>query len=300
MTAIECRDLGVRYKRAWALEDCSLSIPEGRIVGLVGPNGAGKSTLMHCIVGLLTPTSGEVSVLDGLRAGSEEALSRVAFVAQDSPLYRHLSVAATVELSLTLNHGQLDTQMLKSRIQDLRIPLTKRVGELSGGQAAQLALSIALARHPRLLVLDEPLARLDPLARHTFMSTLLSAVADGDLSVLFSSHVVSELERSSDFIVLVAGGRVRLVGDIEMVLKEHCLLRGPSSEIEQLAAAVKPIQVRTAGRNAQMIVREPLTPLHWERETISLEEVILAYLEQSETDIRLPLDGELNVGAMSR
>ena len=190
MSIIEVAGLGKRYGKRWALQDCSLSIPAGHVVALVGPNGAGKTTLLHCAIGLVEPSTGHATVLDGLVAGSPQALDRVAFVAQDAPLYKYLSVTHMIELTRNLNRS-FDTKLIRQRLVGLGIGLDQKVGKLSGGQQAQLALALALARHPELLVLDEPLARLDPLARYEFMGVVMTAVAEEGLSVVLSSHVVS-------------------------------------------------------------------------------------------------------------
>ena len=184
-TVIETRDLGKRYGRIGALEDCTLSVPEGQLVALVGPNGAGKSTLLNLGVGLAAPSSGELSVLDGVPAGSPVALDGIAFVAQDMPLYRQLSAGDLIHLTRNLNQ-RFDNAYARRRLEDLGILARHKAGKLSGGQRAQLALTLALARHPRLLVLDEPTAALDPLARHDFMATVMTAMAEDGVSVLLS------------------------------------------------------------------------------------------------------------------
>ncbi len=218
MNVIETAGLGRRYWRTWALRDCTLAIPSGRVAALAGPNGAGKTTLMHMAVGLIAPTQGRVTVLGGRPAGSPETLKRMAFVAQDVPLYQHLPVEDMVQ------------RRADQRLAALGIPVRRKVGKLSGGQQAQVALTIALARRPEFLVLDEPLARLDPLARHEFLASVLETAAEDGTSVLFSSHVVAELERAADYLVVLTGGRVQVAGDVETLLA----LPGP----EPLAAEV--------------------------------------------------------------
>jgi ABC-2 type transport system ATP-binding protein len=220
MNIIETAGLGKRYRRTWALRDCTLAVPAGHVVALVGPNGAGKTTLLNLAVGLATPTTGAVSVLGGAPAGSPDALDRIAFVAQDAPLYKGLPVADMLHVARNLNR-RWDGERAEQRLAGLRIPRDKRVGELSGGQKAQLALTIALARRPSLLVLDEPLASLDPLARHEFMESLLSAVAGEGISVVLSSHVVAELERVADYLIVLSGGKVQVAGEIEALVASH-------------------------------------------------------------------------------
>ena len=178
MNVVEASGLGKRYGGTWALRECTLEIPAGRVAALVGPNGAGKTTLLNLAVGLTAPSAGEVTVLGGRRAGSPAALDGIAFVAQDTPLYKTLPVADMIYVTRSLNR-RFDQPYARARLDELGIPPKRRAGKLSGGQQAQLALTLALARRPRLLVLDEPVAMLDPVARHDFMATVLAAAADG-------------------------------------------------------------------------------------------------------------------------
>jgi ABC-2 type transport system ATP-binding protein len=219
MNVVEANGLGKRYGSTWALRECTLEIPAGRVAALVGPNGAGKTTLLNVAVGLSLPSAGAVTVLGGRRAGSPAALDQIAFVAQDTPLYKSLSVADMIYVTRSLNR-RFDRPYAMARLDELGIPLKRKAGKLSGGQQAQLALTLALARRPGLLVLDEPVAALDPVARHDFMATVLAATADG-VSVLLSSHVLTELERVTSYLVLLARGEVRLAGDIDDLLATH-------------------------------------------------------------------------------
>ena len=220
MNVIECAGLGKRYRRSWALRDCTLAIPAGHVVALVGPNGAGKTTLLNLAVGLATPTTGAVTVLGGIPAGSPDALDRIAFVAQDAPLYKNLPVADMVHVARYLNR-RWDQPRADQRLADLGIPAKKKVGQLSGGQKAQLALTVALARRPDLLVLDEPLAALDPLALHDFMDSVLAAVAADGISVVLSSHVVAELERMADYLIVLSRGKVQVTGKVDELTASH-------------------------------------------------------------------------------
>jgi len=220
MNVVEASGLGKRYGRTWALRECTLEVPAGRVAALVGPNGAGKTTLLNLAVGLTAPSAGAVTVLGGRRAGSPTALDGIAFVAQDTPLYKNLSVADMIFVTRSLNR-RFDQRYARARLEELGIPLKRRAGKLSGGQQAQLALTLALARRPWLLVLDEPVAALDPVARHDFMATVLaSATADG-VSVLLSSHVLTELERVAGYLVLMSRGRVQLAGEVDDLLAAH-------------------------------------------------------------------------------
>lgn len=276
---VETAGLGKRYRSQWALRDCGLQIPSGTVTALVGPNGAGKTTLLHLIVGLLRASEGEIRVL-GAEPGSAEALSKVAFVAQDAPLHSYLRVEAMLALAASLSPG-LDESFVGERLGALGIPSRRKVGKLSGGQQAQLALALALGRRPELLVLDEPLARLDPVARHDFMGLVMAAASEG-VSVLFSSHVVSELERVADHLVVLSRGRVQLAGDIEELLDRHRLLIGPAGEAEMLPPSQVVRHVPAGGR-AQIVVRsDDMASISeaWLVERISLEELLLAYLRE--------------------
>ena len=231
MDVVEASGLGKRYGATWALRECSLEIPAGQVAALVGPNGAGKSTLLNLAVGLTAPSAGEVTVLGGRAAGSPAALDGIAFVAQDTPLYKSLSVADMLYVTRSLNR-RFDQSYAMARLAELGVPPRRKAGKLSGGQQAQLALTLALARRPRLLVLDEPVAMLDPVARHDFMATVLAASAADGVSVLLSSHVLTELERVASYLILLSRGQVRLAGQVDDLLAT----RGQAS-LEELAMA---------------------------------------------------------------
>jgi ABC-2 type transport system ATP-binding protein len=231
-----------------------LSIPEGHVVALVGPNGAGKTTLLHLAVGLVRSTTGEITVQGGLAAGSPQALECVGFVAQDSALYPNLSVADTIHLARNLNTG-FDAAAPRPGSRSWTSRRSRKVGKLSGGQRAQVALTLALAKRPRLLILDEPLSSLDPLARHDFMASLMAAVAEDGISVVFSSHVVSELERIADYLVLLTDGRVQVAGEVDDLLATHRLYTGPAAQADRLAAELPVVRDRRAEAQAHLLVR---------------------------------------------
>lgn len=280
MNAIESHGLRKRYRRTWALDGCTMAIPAGHVVGLVGPNGAGKTTLLHIAVGLSYPTAGVITVLGGTLPGSNEALSKIGFVAQDTPLYQNLSVADTLRLAGSLS-ATWDEVNARERIAQVEIPLKRKVGQLSGGQRAQVALAVALARHPQLLLLDEPVARLDPLARQDFMGTLMAAVAEEGLSVVFSSHVVAELERVCDYIVVLAAGKVQVAGVVTDLVESHQLLTGPTAEASGIAANLPVVREQRAGRQASLLVRAKTVrdlPAGWQSLPTNLEELVLAYM----------------------
>src|SRR6266702_3142841 len=281
MNVIEASGLGKRYGRTWALRECTMAIPAGHVAALVGPNGAGKTTLLNLAVGLAVPPAGVVTVLGGRPAGSPAALNGIAFVAQDMPLYKNLSAADMLHLTRNLNR-RFDQRYAKTRLAELGIPLNRKAGKLSGGQQAQLALTLALARRPRLLVLDEPVAMLDPIARHDFMATVLTAAADDGVSVLLSSHVLAELERVADYLILLSQGRVQMAGEVDGLLASHRVLTGPAAEAG--AQAGRPVvHARRAGDRAHLLVRatagDPVPP-GWEAHPVGLEELALAYLRE--------------------
>ena len=278
MNVIETSDLGKRYGPTWALRGCTLAVPAGHLSALVGPNGAGKSTLMNISAGLSAPTAGTVTVLGGRPAGSAVALDGIAFVAQDSPVYRNLSARDMLHLTRNLNR-HFDQRFAQARLAELGIPLAKRASKLSGGQQAQLALTLALARRPRLLILDEPLSALDPLARQDFLATVMTAMADEGVSVLLSSHALAELERVADYLIVLSGGRVQVAGEVDDLLATHRILTGPAAEADTFARQLHAVQVRRAQAQAHLLVAAsgPVPP-GWEAHPVSLEELTLAYL----------------------
>jgi len=281
MNVIETSGLGKRYGSTWALRECTLAIPAGHVAALVGPNGAGKTTLLNLAVGLAEPSAGGVTVLGGLPPGSPAALDGIAFVAQDTPLYKNLSAADMLHLTRNLCRG-FDPPYAEARLAELGIPLKRRAGKLSGGQQAQLALSLALARRPRLLVLDEPVAMLDPVARHDFMATVLTAAADDGVSVVLSSHALAELERVADYLILLSLGRVQMAGEVDDLIASHRMLTGPAAEVDRYAG--RPVvHARRPEAKARLLVRaaagDPAPP-GWEAHPVGLEELALAYLRE--------------------
>jgi len=281
MNVIETHALAKSYRQTRALSDCTLAIPAGHVVALVGPNGAGKTTLLNLAVGLAVPTSGDVTVLGGRPAGSPAALDAIAFVAQDTPLYRNLSAADLIHETRNLNR-RFDQCYAEERLAELDIPPRQRAGEMSGGQQAQLALTLALARRPELLVLDEPMSSLDPLARIDFMATVMATVADDGVSVVLSSHVLAELERVCDYLVLLSRGRVQMVGEVDDLLAHHRVLTGPASDFERHVDDWNVVQASRDASRVHLRVRcdgafDPV-PAGWEARPITLEELTVAYL----------------------
>jgi len=281
MNVIETSGLGKRYGRTWALRECTLAIPAGHVAALAGPNGAGKTMLLNLAVGLAAPSAGAVTVLGGRPPGSPAALDGIAFVAQDTPLYKNLSAADLLHLTASLNR-RFDQHYAEARLAELGIPLTRKAGKLSGGQQAQLALTLALARRPRLLVLDEPVAMLDPVARHDFMATVLTAAAADGVSVLLSSHVLTELERVADYLIVLSRGRVQVAGEVDDLLASHRVLTGPAAEADRYGQWAV-VHARRAEAQVHLLVRaaadDPVPP-GWEAHPVGLEELALAYLRE--------------------
>jgi ABC-2 type transport system ATP-binding protein len=283
MTAmLETVGLGKRYRRRLALSDCTLSVPAGKVVGLVGPNGAGKSTLLHLAVGLLSPSAGTISVL-GDRPGSGPAvLGRVGFLAQDSPTYARLRVAEHLRMGGWLNPGWDDT-FARERVAALGLDSRQRAGTLSGGQQAQLALTLAVAKRPELLLLDEPVASLDPLATREFLQGVMEVVAALGVSVVLSSHQIADLERVCDYLVVLATGRVALTGEVDALLASHRRLIGPRRDPSTLPANQTVIEASHLDKQTTLLVRtdEPVVDLAWTVTPVSLDDIILAYMRQA-------------------
>jgi ABC-2 type transport system ATP-binding protein len=279
---LEARGLGKRYRRRWALTDTTLTIPAGHVVGLVGPNGAGKTTLLHLAVGLLPPTTGTIEVLGGRPASGPAQLARVGFVAQDAPTYAGLSVTDHLRLGARLNPGW-DAGLARDRIEQLGLDPAQRAGQLSGGQRAQLALTLAIAKRPELLLLDEPVASLDPLARREFLQGLMEAVAEHELSVVLSSHLVADLERVCDYLIVLTGGRVQVAGQTDRLLATHHLLTGARRDPARLPASQQVIQASHTDRQSTILVRTdaPVLDPAWTVSAVGLEDLVLAYMSQA-------------------
>jgi ABC-2 type transport system ATP-binding protein len=284
-TAIETIELSKRYRRVTALTDCSVTVPEGRVSALVGPNGAGKTTLLRMLAGQASPTSGMASVLGGAPRQDPAFLAEVGFLAQEIPLYRRFTAEDHLRIGAHLN-PRWDASLVRTQLAELRIPLDQRVGTLSGGQRAQVALALTLAKRPRLVLLDEPAAALDPLARRKFLAALTSAVADaaGGLTVVLSSHLVTDLERVCDHLILLAGSQVRLCGDIETLLAEHKVLVGPREDAGLIERTHEVVQAVATARLSTMLVRlrGPVIDPAYQAEDVAFEELVLAYLGADE------------------
>src|SRR5215472_7979169 len=284
--ALRTNRLGRRYGKVWGLRDCTLEVPAGAVAALVGPNGAGKTTLLEMIIGLLEPTEGQVSVFgETSRADTAETLARVGYVAQDHPLYRDFTVADMFHLGRAMNPSW-DQELAAARMDALGIPVKRKVKSLSGGQQAQVSLTMALAKRAPLLVLDEPVSSLDPVARLEFMRDVMASAADADLTFLISSHVVSELERFCDWLIILAHGHVQIAGPVDDLLGTHRLLTVPRATPDgDLPGTV--IHRTDSDRHSTVLVRTDPVQLavrghaRWQAEPVSFEQLVMAYLQRS-------------------
>lgn len=285
MNAISTVGLGKRYRQRWALRQCTVHVPAGRVVGLVGANGSGKTTLLHLVVGLLEPTEGSISVLGGRPGAGPDQLARVGFLAQDAPVYSSFSVGDHLRLGERCNPGW-DRDFAVRRIDELGLAHGQRAGRLSGGQRSQLALTLAMAKRPELLLLDEPVSSLDPLARREFLGDLMESVAEHGPTVVLSSHLLSDVERVCDHIIILAAGSVRLEGAVDDLLETHRVLTGPRLDSYSLPGTQTLVQESHTDRQTTMLVRtaEPILDPRWLVTPIGLEDLVLAYMSTGTTD----------------
>jgi ABC-2 type transport system ATP-binding protein len=284
MSAIlEAQALGKRYGRRQALTDCTLEIPPGHVVGLVGPNGAGKTTLLKIACGMLAPTTGRIEVLGEQPAAGPAQLARIGYVAQDTPTYSNLSVADHLKLGAKLNPCW-DAKLAQARVDQLELDLKQKAGKLSGGQRAQLALTVAVAKRPELLILDEPVASLDPLARRHFLRNLMESVAENANSVILSSHLVSDLERVCDYLIVLVASRVQLAGETDELLSQHYRIVCTHRKETDLPPGLEVILAEHADRQSTFFVRSQEGPPptgDWSAETLNLEDLVLTYMERA-------------------
>jgi ABC-2 type transport system ATP-binding protein len=286
---IETEGLGKRYRLEWALADCTLSVPGEHVVGLVGPNGAGKTTLLNLAAGMLAPTTGTIEVLGGRPALGPAQLARVGYLAQNAPVYARLSVGDHLRLGAHLN-PRWDAGLARGRIGRLDLDLSQKAGTLSGGQRAQLALTLAVAKRPELLILDEPVASLDPLARREFLQDLMETVAEQQVSVVLSSHLISDLERVCDYLIVLIGSRVRIAGPVEDLLATHHLLTGPRRDPATLTTGQQVISASHTDRQTTLLVRTsgPVLDPAWTVSEVGLEDLVLAYMSAAAGGGRRP------------
>lgn len=281
--AIETTALSKRYRRLWALRDCCLQVPAGRITALVGPNGAGKTTLLKLAVGILEPDAGGIETLGWSPIQQPLlVLARVGYLPQDRPLYQRFTVADTLRMGRELN-PKWDDYAARERLVKRHIPLDRQIRQLSGGQQAQVSLALALGKHPELLLLDEPASNLDPLARREFLTELVDAVASEGVTVLLSSHLIADVERICDYLVILSEGRVQLMGDIDSLLADHKLIVGPRIDPAGVAADATVVKAQHTERETALLVRTGgrIPPPAWRTASVTLEELVLAYLENS-------------------
>ena len=271
-----------RSGRRAALTDCTITVPAGRVVGLVGPNGAGKSTLLQLACGLLSPTAGTIEVLGGRPNSGPAQVAKVGFVAQDTPTYAGLSIAEHLRFGAKLNPGW-DAGLAERRIADLGLDPSQRAGKLSGGQRAQLALTLAVAKRPELLILDEPVASLDPLARREFLQSLMEFTAEQGASVILSSHLIADLERVCDYVIVLTQGRVQVAGDVEELVGTHHRLTGARCDPATLPGGQQLVYAAHTPKQSTLIVRStaPIDDPAWIVEPLSLEDVVLAYMTEA-------------------
>jgi ABC-2 type transport system ATP-binding protein len=279
--AIDTHELSKRYRRVSALTECTVTVPQGRVCALVGPNGAGKTTLLRMLAGLTRPTGGTACVLDGVPRQNSGFLAEIGFLAQEVPLYRRFSAEDHIRIGAHMN-PRWDAALVRTQLTRLRIPLDQRVGTLSGGQRAQVALALTLAKRPRLLLLDEPLAALDPLSRQNFLGALAEAAAGGELTIVLSSHLIADIDRVCDHLILLASSRVQLCGDIETLLEEHRILVGPRQDTAAIARTHTIVRADSTARQTTLLVRRsgPLIDPAWTVEEPNLEEIVLGYMRQ--------------------
>jgi len=274
---LDARGLGKRFRREWGLRDCTLTIPHGAVVGLAGPNAAGKSTLLSLAAGLLAPSEGSIAVLGRDPLREPAVLADVGYVAQSAPLYRSFTVAETIEFSRRTN-SRWDDEVVHEVL--TRISADTKVGTLSTGDRARLALALALGKRPQLVLLDEPFARLDPLAGREFLQLLMDGVAETGATVVIASHVIADIERVCDHIVLLTGGGVRLEGNVEELLESHRILMGPRRPLGSIRGVSSIVRERHGDRQLTLLVRSdgPIVDQSWRVERVGLEELLLAYM----------------------
>jgi ABC-2 type transport system ATP-binding protein len=284
VTILRAQGLGKKYKRKWALTGCTLEIEAGHVTGLVGPNGAGKSTLLNIASGMLEATSGTIEVCGGVPGSGPEQLAKVGYVAQNTPVYAGLSVEDHLLLGAKLNPNW-DDKLAQRRIERIGLDPKQHAGKLSGGQRAQLALTIGIAKRPKLLLLDEPVAALDPLARREFLQDLMEAVAEHELSVVLSSHLVNDLERVCDQMIVLVASQVRVHGDVEDLLATHHRLTGPRRDVDTLPSDQHVISAKHTDRQTTVLVRTeaPILDPAWTVGQLSLEDLVLEYMSNPVT-----------------
>lgn len=282
LSVVSVTNLEKSYRGKLALKNCTIDVPAGAVVALVGPNGAGKTTLLDIIAGLLSPSNGEVRLFERTSPGSLEALQRIGCVAQNSPLNKNMTVIDALRITELLNIT-FDREYAQTRLRKLQIPLRRRIGQLSGGHKAQVALTLAIARRPDLLLLDEPLSHLDSLARQQFLSELMTDVTTTGMSVIFSSHTISELEKVCDYLILIVGGEVKLCESMESIIESHRMIACAPGDLDY-RRDVEIIERKLGSRFATHLIRvkNPLSYSDLETLPSRLEDIVLAYLRRGQ------------------
>lgn len=281
--AIRTQGLAKRYGSFWALKNCTIAIPEGSITALVGPNGAGKTTLLKIIASLNKPSEGDIVALEAKPSQSHDYLAEVGYLAQEIPLYNLLTAAQHITMGHKMNE-RWDSELAYNHLQRLGVPLDRAVGKLSGGQRAQVGLALALAKKPKLLLLDEPVAALDPLARTDFLSSLAtaSAEAEGGLTVVMSSHLLSDLERICDHVIILAAGETQLCDSIDHAVESHKTLIG-SSNLHIDSPGITLVQEVRSPNQSRILVHlaeQAAIPNGWHVENADIEDIVLGYMGQ--------------------
>ncbi|MGB3441802.1 MAG: ABC transporter ATP-binding protein [Actinophytocola sp.] len=284
MTVLRAKGLGKKYKSRWALTGCTLDIEAGHVTGLVGPNGAGKSTLLNLAAGMLEPTAGSIEVCGGVPGSGPDQLAKVGYVAQSTPVYAGLRVEDHLRLGARLN-PTWDEKLAQRRVERIGLDPKQQAGKLSGGQRAQLALTIGIAKRPELLLLDEPVASLDPLARREFLSDLMESVAEHGVSVVLSSHLVADLERVCDQMIVLVDAQLRITGEVEDLLATHHRLTGPRRDLDTLPADQHVISASHTDRQTSVVVRTeaPILDPSWTVGQLTLEDLVLEYMSNPVT-----------------
>lgn len=295
VNTIETQGLSKRYGSFWALKDCTIFVPQGSICALVGPNGAGKSTLLKLLAGLNTPSEGNIAINGKMPEQSEEFLAEVGYLAQEIPLYKNLSVEDHINLGKRLS-SKWDEDAVRSKLQELEIPFNRAVGSLSGGQESQVGLALALAKKPRILLLDEPVAALDPLARHDFLTSLTEAVAEGNLTVIMSSHLLADLEQVCDHLIILGFGRTQVCDTIDDVLRTHRLIVGTRQAALKLPSGYTAIVETHTPKQSTLLVRNEKGIFGlpgWDVHNVRIEEVALGYLAQAKhRSVKFSIEGD--------
>jgi ABC-2 type transport system ATP-binding protein len=278
--ALQTIGLGRRYGSKWGLRDCTLSVRTGSITGLVGPNGAGKSTLLRLAAGLSRPTTGSVQIFGTpVEPNGAAHLAHMGYLDQSRPLYPGFRVEEMLTFGRRLNR-HWNHEAARNWLGEFDVPMRERVGHLSLGQQALVALALTMAKQPDLLMLDEPVAALDPLARQELLRALLSTVAERNSTVLISSHIISELEPVCDDLVILSASRVQIAGRMEEILSQHHIAIGAEVNGNRPRISGSVINERRTGRQVTLLVHGTIEEPRpgWIVVEPNLEEIVLAYL----------------------